>query len=175
MKNTKGLFAALIFFVTLTFCGYVEGKAATTQTATKAGHAETATKANKATKATKAGKAAQIVNKAGKVAKKDRKQIEKYCSRFYPGYKVVITKADNLTDKQLYTRKNKHIIYIAAYNTKADSARAGHVTGGRFKDCYITYAHKAKAGRKYKVYWIYEPNTNSIDSIAAIVSGGKLK
>jgi len=157
MKNTKGLFAALIFFVTLTLCGYIEGKAAPV---------------NKATKATQA---ARITNKAGKVSKKDRKQIEKYCSRVYPGYKVIITKADQLTDKQLCTRRNKNIIYVAAYNTKADSARAGHVTGGRFKNCYITYAHKAKAGGKYRTYWIYTPGTNSIDSIAAIVSGGKLK
>ena len=114
---------------------------------------------------------------AANVSKQDRKQITGFIRKTYGnGYKVRIKAAEKTTDAEIANRKGKHVIYVDLYRTKAISSKYGIVTtSGPFKGNIIRYAHKAKRGRLYKVYYIYNPNSNYTDDVTAIVSNGKIK
>lgn len=118
-----------------------------------------------------------IEGKAASVSKQDRKQITRFIRETYgKGYKIRIKAAEKTTDKQLANRAGKKIVFVDLYRTKAINSKFGKVTTkGPFKGNIIRYAHKAKKGRLYKVYYIYNPNTNYTDDTIAIVSNGKLK
>ena len=114
---------------------------------------------------------------AANVSKQDRQKITRFIRETYgKSYRIRIKAAEKTTDRELMTRKGKNVVFVDLYRTKAISSKYGIVTtSGPFKGNVIRYAHKAKRGRRYSVYYIYNPYSNFTDDAAAIVSNGKIK
>lgn len=98
----------------------------------------------------------------------DKGLVKNYCSIHYKNYKVVYFTKWN--QKKMTHRKGKHIVYVE----KVVSTSKGKY--GYTKDkFYITYNKKVKKGKKVISYCIYNPKSNYIDDIVAVVDNKKIR
>lgn len=173
----NGLILVLIIICGI-FCGYIEGSAANANTGRQEA---TQTAMDKATrKATKAARKAARRTEAAtaaKEARKTEKAIKAWSRKAYgKGYRVIIKDAETITDKQLSNRKNKKIVFVDRYTTKADkTGRAGIVTtAGPFKGKKLNYAARQTPNKTVITYIIYSPHSNSPDDAAALATAGRI-
>lgn len=104
---------------------------------------------------------------------KDLELVNKYLRTNYnlKKYKVRYAKNDQLTEKTMINRANKKIIYIEV--TKSISCGNGYgKIDGKWR---VAYNKKVAKGKKVTSYAIYNPHTNYIDDVVAVIDNGMIR
>lgn len=98
----------------------------------------------------------------------DKKLVKDYCVKHYPKYKIVYFTKWN--EKKILHRKGKKIVYVEK------SYSYSHGWYGLSKEGYYTcYNKKVKEGKKVTTYCIYNPYTNYVDDIVAVVDNKMIR
>lgn len=91
-----------------------------------------------------------------------RKLAKAYAKANYPKCKIVFV---NMNDKRIDNRKGKKTVYIEKLVSKS-KGKYGYTIKGHY---YIKYNRKVTKGKKVVSYLLWNPYTNYIDDVAAVV------
>lgn len=91
-----------------------------------------------------------------------------YAKANYPKCKIVFVK---MGDKRIDNRKGKKTVYIEKLVSKSRGSY-GYTIKGHY---YIKYNKKVKKGNKVVSYLLWNPYTNYIDDVVAIVDCKKIR
>lgn len=94
--------------------------------------------------------------------------VKEYCTKHYKGYKVVVVPQG---DKRIEKRKGQKKVYVEKIFSKSQG-KYGYTLKGHY---YIAYNKKVKKGKKVTSYLIYNPKTNYIDDVVAVVDNKMIR
>ena len=97
----------------------------------------------------------------------DEEILEFYVERNYPGYDIVITDYDSIPEDRVSETK----IYVE----KSESVSSGNAYGYSDDGYYIVYNCPVEKGKTVISYCIYNPHTNYIDDVVAVVDNGEIR
>lgn len=90
----------------------------------------------------------------------------KYCKKHYRNYRVKIVNEYKVPKY----RKSNRVVYVERVKT---------ISKGKYgvtKDGYkIRYNKPVKKNKRHVVYLVYNPKTNYIDDVVAVISNGKVR
>ena len=98
----------------------------------------------------------------------NRKIAIKYCKKHYPKCKIKFIRFGN---KAVLKRKGKKIVYVEKIVSRSKGCY-GLTIKGKY---YIKYNRKVKKGKKVVSYCIWNPYTNYIDDVVAVVDNKKIR
>lgn len=98
----------------------------------------------------------------------DRQIVKEYCNKHYKSYTIRYFTKWN--ERMITHRANKKIVYVEIM-TSYSKGRHGYTKDGY----YIRYNKKVTKGKKVKSYCIYNPKTNYIDDVVAVVDNKILR
>ena len=95
----------------------------------------------------------------------NKKLVVAYAKANYPNHKIQFITLNN-GHKKLKNRKGKYIVYIEKCVTKSNGKGGGFTKKGHY---YVAYNKKVKKGKKVTSYFVYNPKTNYVDDVVAVV------
>lgn len=98
----------------------------------------------------------------------NKKIAKEYCKVNYPKCKVKFVK---MFDKRIDKRKGKKIVYVEKMVSRS-KGKYGYTIKGHY---YIRYNRKVKKGKKVISYCIWNPYTNYIDDVVAVVDNKQIR
>lgn len=107
--------------------------------------------------------------------KSNKAVIREYVKQHYKGYKTIMKPAEKITDKTLANRRGKKIIFVEYHKTVSRGRYGKVIKKGPFYGNRINYAKPVTRGKITYVYLIYNPDSNSFDSILAAANNGVIK
>ena len=102
-------------------------------------------------------------------AKTNKQIVKEYRNKHFKGYKIKYFK--KWDEKKMTNRKGKKILYVEKMVSYSKGKKYGYTKDG----CYIRYNKKVKKGKKVISYCIYNPKTNYIDDVIAVVDNKKIR
>lgn len=98
----------------------------------------------------------------------NRKLAVRYCKRHYPKCKIKFVK---LGSNKVLNRKGKKIVYVERIVSRS-KGNYGLTIKGKY---YIKYNKWVKKGKKVVSYCIWNPHTNYIDDVVAVVDNKRIR
>jgi hypothetical protein len=102
--------------------------------------------------------------------KTDRQLVNDYCKSHYKGYTVQVVDSHKLSAWRITHRKGRKIVLVE----KVTSVSQGK-WGLQYGRYYIAYNKRVRRGKKVVSYCIYNPKTNYIDDLVAVVDNREVR